>query len=101
MTSGHALKCLQHLRSYIPAVHTLTVARALQQGIFVLIIKLHTDLPLKAERVMAPQVNTTVLFQEQDLPARKTQLVCSSTCNNWKFTLVMLGAADDSSCDTI
>ena len=70
MTSGHALNCLQHLHSYIPAVHTPTVARPLQQSNFALYIKLHADLQLKAERVTAPQVNTTILSQEQNLPVR-------------------------------
>ncbi len=68
MTSGHALNCLQHLHSYIPVVHTPTVARSLQQGIFALYIKLHAGLQLKAERATAPQVNTTVLSQELNLP---------------------------------
>lgn len=44
-TSGHALQCLQHLHSYIPAVNRMIVVGER---------KLHTDLLLKAERVMAP-----------------------------------------------
>ena len=47
MTSGHALNCLQHLHSYIPAVHTPTVARPLQQCILALYIKLHADIQLR------------------------------------------------------
>ncbi len=68
LTSGHALNCLQHLHSYIPAVHTPTAARPLQQSIFALYIKLNAGLQLKADRATAPQVNTTFLSQEQNLP---------------------------------
>ncbi|KAL0018983.1 hypothetical protein WJX79_007081 [Trebouxia sp. C0005] len=60
----------------------------------------------KAAAAAAPApptyIDTTVLPQkEQHLPACQTQLVRSSTCNDWKVSLFMLGAANDSSCATI
>ena len=42
--------------------------QTLQQSIFARYIKLHAGLQLTAERATAPQVNTIVLFREQNLP---------------------------------